>query len=64
MLELGRSGGIPPFQENFEYMLKYCNLETFPYKIHMSACRCFIYCILPLDYRYGSLQHLLMERFV
>ena len=33
-----------------------CNLETFPHKMHISACRYYFY-ILPLDYRYGSLQH-------
>ena len=39
MLELWGSGGMPP-QESFEkYMLKYCNLETFPHKMHISACR-------------------------
>ena len=38
MLELGGSGGMPP-QENFEkWMLKYCNLETFPHKIHNIFC--------------------------
>ena len=41
-------------------MLKYCNLETFPHKIHF----------FPVDilynalyYRYGSLKILLMEKF-
>ena len=43
MLELEGSAACPP-QENFEIqMLKYCNLETFPHKMHISACRYFIY---------------------
>ena len=38
MLELGGSGGMP-LQEIFEkQMLKYCNLETFPHKIHNIFC--------------------------
>ena len=56
MLELGGSGGMLP-QEIFEkLMLKYCNLETFPHKIPNIFCL-WIFYILPLDYRYGSLKH-------
>ena len=55
--------GMPP-RKSSKIDAKYCNLETIPLKMHISAGRYFIYCILPLDYRYGSQQHLLMEKFV